>query len=143
MVQERSGSTRSSRNCSQKVLVTGRLAMIGRPSLPSILLQAIKCSHACYYWRSRTLESPFRVSSVRLSKPGISVIHFPRLSPLIPPCLERAMYEFGDRAPRVDMSHKDLNPWMMPWPMHVERMHHETMQRLPYADQHPKNKRSV
>ena len=29
------------------------------------------------------------------------------------------------------MSQRDLKPWMMPWPMHVERMHHETMQRLP------------
>ena len=53
--------------------------------------------------------------------------------PLIPVRPESAVYEFEDRAPRTDMFHKVLNPWTMPSPMHVERMHHETAQRLPCA----------
>ena len=40
------------------------------------------------------------------------------------------------------MSQRDLKPWMMPWPMHVERMHHETIQRLPQVYQHLKSEQS-
>lgn len=53
------------------------------------------------------------------------------------------MYEFEDRALRTDMSHSDLKPWMMPWPIHVERMHHETVERLPCARQHPRGEWGV